>query len=371
MSQHSLERGAFRIAAGAAIVLALTTPAVAKHRRSHHRTPQPKVRQAPEMARPDDAACTEALKNALAREAAGQLQGAEELFHSCARPSCAGFVHEQCAIHYKTVENDVPTVVLVVSDASGASRTDVQVRVDGTIFAAQVDGTPLPIDPGLHDFSFSTRDHVFANRKILILQGQRNRFITATIDTAGNGHVASEREQAAADLGEVPRATPGPAAASPVTATDDAVAPVAAPARGAETSAEKDEEDSTSGSGRSTAAQPVKTSGHRLLPVVLGGVGVASLGAGALLTLWGRKDNDALGHCSPNCAANTLQHIRRVYYGADAAIGVGIAALTAAYLVYTLNHGSSSGEAAGGEALRLGIEPTGTGGGVASVFGAF
>jgi hypothetical protein len=233
----------------------------------------------------------------------------------------------------------------------------------------------LPIDPGLHEFSFSTGDHVFANQKILILQGQRNRFITALVDTAGAGHIANEREQAAVELGEVPRTSPTRTAASRVSATAanaDAVAPAAAaPAPGVETTAEKDEEDSPSGSARSSAPEPVKTSRHRLLPILLGGVGVVSLGAGALLTYWGRKDNDALAQCSPNCAANTLPHIRRVYYGADAAIGVGIAALAAAYFVYDIKHGSS-GEVAGGEALRFGIEPTRTGGGgLASVSGAF
>jgi hypothetical protein len=281
-----------------------------------------------------------------------------------------GFVREQCALHDKTLENDVPTVVLVVSDAFGASRTDVQVRVDGTIFAPQLDGRPLTIDPGLHEFSFSTGGHVFADQKLLIIQGQRNRFITAIIGTAGGGHIANEREQAAADLREAPRAMPGRTADSRVSADADAVAPAAAPAPGADTSAENDQEDSSSGSARSSAAEPVKPGGHRLLPVLIGGVGVASLGAGALLTYWGRKDNDALGHCSPECAASSLQHIRRVYYGADAAIGVGIAALASAYMVYAFNHGSS-GEAAGGQALRFGIEPARTGGGVASVFGAF
>jgi hypothetical protein len=350
------------------MVLALTAPAVAKHRRPHHRrAPQPKVQPAPVVERPDDGACTETLKNALAREAEGQLRGAEELFRSCARPTCTGFAREQCAIHFKTLESDVPTVVLVVSDTSGASRSDVRVRVDGALFAAQVDGRPLPIDPGLHDFSFSTGDHVFATQKVLILQGQRNRFITAIIDSSGAGHVASEREQVATDLSDFPRAAPKRTAAAPV--TGDAVAP-AAPAAEA-TAAEKEEDDAPSVSARPGAAQPVKTGGHRLLPYLIGGVGVASLGAGALLTYWGRKDNDMLGQCAPNCAAGSLQHIRRVYYEADAAIGVGVAALAAAYLVYAINHGSPPSESSGGEAMRFGIEPTRSGGGVASVFGAF
>jgi hypothetical protein len=375
MSQpHSCRTGSFSIAAGAAIILALTAPAVAKHRRSHRRPAEPTV-QKRQPAQPDDEACADVLKNASTREAAGQLQEAKELFRSCARSSCALFVREQCTTHYTTLEHDAPTVVLMVSDGSGVSRTDVQVRVDGTVFSPQVDGRPLPIDPGMHDFSFSTGGHVFASEKILILQGQRNRIITAVIDATGAGHIANEREAAAVELRELPRMKPTrPAAtAAKVAKVDDKAAdPTAAPAPPAEVASEANEKDSSDETGGESSAERVKASKRPLLlPVVIGVAGVASLGAGALLTSWGRKDNDALGQCSPMCNPSALHHIRRLYYGADAAIGVGVAALAAAYLVYAINHHPPDEAPAGETALRFGIEPTRMGGGLASVLGTF
>jgi hypothetical protein len=108
----------------------------------------------------------------------------------------------------------------------------------------------------------------------------------------------------------------------------------------------------------------------RRLPWVLAGVGVASLGAGALLTSWGRRDNDQLSICSPQCNPNDVRHIRRLYVGADVAFGVGIAALAAGYWLYAVGHDGSTAEASGETALRLDLSPT-RAGGVASVSGRF
>ena len=84
---------------------------------------------------------------------------------------------------------------------------------------------------------------------------------------------------------------------------------------------------------------------------------------------WGRNDNKNLSNCAPNCADTTLSHIKRVYQGADIAIGVGVAALAAAYWSYAFASGSS--ESKGSEtALRLDCRPDYLGG-FAAVSGRF
>ncbi len=374
MSHPYLARGSLRLFACAAFILASTAPAAARHRRrSHHAAPvpAPRAEPAPQAERPAEGACTEVLKNAMEKETSGQLQAAAELFRSCARPSCAPFVHDQCATHFKTLENDVPTVVVMVSDTTGASRTDVEVRVDGSVVASSIDGRPVAIDPGMHDFTFATGERVFASGKVMILQGQRNRFVTVIMDGAGGGHLANEREQEAVETHEAPGAVPHAPSHRPSASVASAGAEKEATGAAAEAAepAASEKEESAGDSG--PAAEPAKPSKHRLLPFLIGGVGLASIGAGALLTTWGRKDNDTLANCAPNCAPAAVSHIRRVYYEADAAIGVGIAALVAAYLVYAINHDSSSAEATHEQALRLGIEPGRAGGGVASVSGRF
>jgi len=117
-----------------------------------------------QIARPrDEEACLNVLKDAKAKEQEGQLQGARALLRQCAQTPCSAFVRQQCANKNTKLEMDTPSVVLLVTDAAGSSRTDVQVKVDGEPFASTLDGRAVPIDPGMHDFSFIADGHVFAN----------------------------------------------------------------------------------------------------------------------------------------------------------------------------------------------------------------
>jgi hypothetical protein len=288
------------VLAGTAMLALATSPALAQ------------------VGRPrDEEACLNVLKDAKAKEQEGELQAARVLLRQCAQTPCSAFVRQQCANKNTKLEMDTPSVVLLVTDAAGGSRTDVQVKVDGEPFASALDGRALPINPGMHDFSFIADGHVFATQRILIVQGQRNRFITANIGKPGSrGAVATE--------------------ATAESTSEEAAAP----------------------------------KHRRILPLVLTGVGVASLGAGAVFTLWGRKDNTNLSNCSPDCSAATLSHIKRVYQTADIAIGVGVAALAAAYWSYAFSQGSSGESKSSETALRLDVAPT-TSGGFAAVSGRF
>jgi hypothetical protein len=298
----------------------------------------------------DEEACVTTLKDAKAREQEGALQASRVLLRQCAQNPCSPFVRQQCANRNTKLELDTPTVVLLVTDAAGGSRTDVQVKVDGEPFASQLDGRAIPIDPGMHDFSFIADGRVFATQKILIVQGQRNRFITANIGKAGRGAVA-------ADDSAVP--------------TEEQVAklPIARPRAKVAAAAKKAEPEESTTAESPASEEQAAPKHRRILPLVLTGVGVAALGTAGVLTLWGRKDNNNLSECAPNCADATLSHIKRIYQGADIAIGVGVAALAAAYWSYAFT--SSSGESKSSEtALRLDVAPT-TSGGFAAVSGRF
>lgn len=296
----------------------------------------------------DEAACVATLKDAKAREQEGALQASRLLLRQCAQTPCSTFVRQQCANRNTKLELDTPTVVLLVTDAAGGSRTDVQVKVDGEAFASQLDGRALPVDPGMHDFSFIADGRVFATQKILIVQGQRNRFITASTGKGGRGAVAADES-----AGQ----------------TEEQAAPTR-PARSKAATAANKAEPEESATAESTPTEEASAPKHRrILPLVLTGVGVAALGTGAVLTFWGRNDNKNLSNCSPDCADTTLSHIKRVYQGADIAIGVGVAALAAAYWSYAF--ASGAGESKGSEtALRVDVAPS-TSGGYAAVSGRF
>jgi hypothetical protein len=87
------------------------------------------------------------------------------------------------------------------------------------------------------------------------------------------------------------------------------------------------------------------------------------------LTYWGRKDNDMLAQCSPNCPQSSVDHIHRLYVSADVSLGVGIAALGAAYWVFAASR-SKSEEKPADEAYLFTVQPTSSGA-FAAVSGSF
>jgi hypothetical protein len=100
------------------------------------------------------------------------------------------------------------------------------------------------------------------------------------------------------------------------------------------------------------------------LSFVTAGVGLASLGAGALLTYWGRKDTDLLGPCSPSCSQSSADHIHNLYLAADISIGVGVAALAGSYWAYAhfrSTHEGSEQEVAERSTPTLVVAPTPSG----------
>jgi hypothetical protein len=71
---------------------------------------------------------------------------------------------------------------------------------------------------------------------------------------------------------------------------------------------------------------------------LLGGVGLLGVGAGGLLTYWGKTDNSALAACTPNCQPSSVEHIRRLYLAADVSFAAGGAALGIASLLFATSH---------------------------------
>jgi hypothetical protein len=332
----------------------------------------------------DERACVTAFKKARGHEQSGRLQDAKELLMSCAQAPCGGFLRQQCSNKYNQLESDTPSVVLIVTDASGAPRADIQVRMDGEIFAPQLDGRALTVDPGMHEFSFSADGAVFATQKVMIVQGQRNRFITAVARGAAGGSGGSKQRRMVAQTAEKEVVTP--ASASAPSRRLSGTAKIALK----EAAKDKDEEDSSASppsqsepGARGVASlsnapvasedgksdDTVKKSGS-VLPYIVGGLGLASIGGAAVLTYWGRKDNDNLGQCSPSCSPTATDHIKRLYLGADIALGVGVVALGAAYWIHVVTGREQEEKPTEPEALRFNVLPTPSGG-FASVAGRF
>jgi hypothetical protein len=78
-------------------------------------------------------------------------------------------------------------------------------------------------------------------------------------------------------------------------------------------------------------------------PYLLATVGLAAVGGGVLLTVWGNKDNDqAVSQCNRTCPPSTGDHIRMLYTLADVSYGVGIAGLTVATWLFARSHATEA-----------------------------
>jgi len=231
----------------------------------------------------------------------------------------------------------------VVTDSEGAPLVDVRVKVDGQLLTAHLDGRAYPLDPGVHEFAFSARvghppREVSTAQRVMIVEGQR-------------GPVSIE-------LPAPDDADPKPtlAACVPPENADDAPAPAEGAAKAPEAPAVR---------------RPRKPT---LWVYALGGLGAASLGAAALLTYWGKTDDDALSGCAPDCRPSAVNHIRQLYLGADITFATGLAALGgAAFLFFTSRPSDAVTAAAKSGAsapFRVDVQPVASGA-LATFRGAF
>jgi hypothetical protein len=313
------------------------------------------------------ATCSDAYKSALQMEESGRLQEARDTLLTCAKSACGNPLRQQCMDRYSRLDSDIPSVIPLVTDDVGDPKVDVQVTMDGKVLTSKLDGRSLPVDPGLHEFSFSGDTGIFASQTIMIVQGHRNRRLSAVLPPrkkrGGNG-------------------APGPASMAWIDAKASLEKPMldrpslerpASDATSEKPISEKAESHKTSpepvASERSRTENRGPKSGPGTLPYIIGAAGVAGLGGYGLLTLWGRQDNNALAQCAPTCSGESVAHIKSLYLAADVSLGIGVAALGTS-LIWLIASPSSKEEPVTQATYRFDVKPTAQGG-FATVSGSF
>jgi hypothetical protein len=233
-------------------------------------------------------------------------------------------------------------VVPVALDESGNPVADVRVSVDGQPLAAKIDGRSLQVDPGLHEFSFQTAGGALSTQKILIMQGQRNRPISVEL----SGSTAKATTPSVLPLQRAALVDSRPALENTAGVTVDA------------DPLDKDDPD----------VRPARRT--RVAPWILGGVGLAGVGGYALLTFWGRKDNQLLGDCTPQCPQGGVDRVKKLYLLANVSLGVGAAALVGATYLFIRSRSASHEVAVKPPSYAVDVQPV-PAGAVASLRGAF
>jgi hypothetical protein len=154
LSPHRAKRAAG--AASAFVVLALLGPAASADE-------------------PSKLECVRANETAQSLRQSGKLRDARAQLLVCIATSCPGPVRSDCADRLKEVDKATPTIAFDVTDASGVSLSAVAVTADGVAFAASLDGTAMPIDPGEHVFRFSSEGLRPLERTFVLREGERGR----------------------------------------------------------------------------------------------------------------------------------------------------------------------------------------------------
>jgi len=310
--------------------------------------------------------CVDDYKSGVQMEETGHLIAAREKFVRCSKAACGSPLKQACTTRFTQLDSDIPSVVPVATNAEGAPRFDVEVKMDGELLTSKLDGHAWQLDPGRHEMTFSADGEVFSSQELLIVQGQRNRAVQATFGAppaapTRRAVMTKPKKTAVAAADAPPPAPPPPGKVKQLPPAAEAAKQIA----------EREEAEKEARGPEVTVATTSAETSSSKLPYILGAAGLASIGTGAAFIYWGRKDNSNLSSCSTdvtNCPQSAVDHVHRMYLIGNVALGVGVAALGAAYFVHA--HDSATKETRAEEAYRLDVVPTNAGA-VASVSGSF
>jgi hypothetical protein len=155
----------------AVAVLAATAPAMAAD-------------QAPTS---ETAACIDAASRGQTLRDQHKLVEARDAFRRCARGSCPGAVQSDCATWLSSAEDALPTVVVTVEDAAGASVPHAAVRVDGQPLPDGQLGEAMAMNPGPHAFHVEAPGAPAVDRQVIVAEGKRNVAVSIVVG-APPGH---------------------------------------------------------------------------------------------------------------------------------------------------------------------------------------
>lgn len=222
--------------------------------------------------------CREAHEDAQVSRNKGTLLAARKKLRICAAQICPSIVRADCVEWLDQIETRIPSIV-VEAKADEGDVFDVEVQVEGEPLATRLDGRAIEVDPGLHTFRFTRAGSPPIEQKTIVREGERSKLVAVSWVT--------------------PKAPPQPP---------------------------------------SHAARPVET--HRPVPAtvyVLGGVGVVAVGVFTFFAISGNKRKSELAStCAPFCAEADVSAVRTRYAIGDVGLGVAVAALAAATVLFAI-----------------------------------
>jgi len=272
---------------------------------------------APSAARADDEKeqCVAAHADSQKLRTESKLGEAREKLLICTRPECPSIVRSDCAKWLAAVQEEIPSIVVVATDANGDDVADVRILADGKEVATELTGQPVMLDPGMRQLRFERAGAAPIEQRLLMRVGERNRRVEV---------------QFVPQLAGATTTQPG----------------------------------AESGGGESGSGAAEADSGGRTVPTltwVLGGVGVAGLAGFTYFALDGSSRESDLDSCKPNCDHDDVQAARTSYLIGDISLGVGVLALAGATYFYLTAPTPTAAASARAPRVRVDVMPTSSG----------
>ena len=271
------------------------------------------VALAPAPARAEDKrACASAYVQAQVQRQKGHLKAARGLLLACSG-ECSADLRTDCAGWLREVEAALPSIVIEAVGPDGKETANVRVTCDGALLLAKLDGRAVPMDPGPHMCRAEMEGEPPKEEQVLVPEGEQHK---------------PWRVSFKHPLAPV-RVTPKPAPPA----------------------------------GSNAAALPPSSPLPFSMPVlVLGGVGALATIVGTAVEVSGLSQHAALDRCKPNCTTSAVSSDKTTFLVGDVTLGIAIATLaTAAVLYFTRPAGGSQATAG---SVRLTVDARRLGGAV-------
>ena len=237
----------------------------------------------PTAAPPTKTECIDAHRQSQQAQQAGRLLEAHEFAVVCTHQACPGMLVQDCGRWLEELAQRTPSVVFEVR-LDGRPNLEAEVWADGAPVPGWTSGEALLLDPGQHTFRFKLTSHAEVVQTVVLAEGMRYRPVTAEFTT--------------------------PVESTPPLASNPPPAPASPPA--------------------ARTHRPIPIAVYPLLGVgVLGMAGFTGFGIAGQA-----KQSDLESSCAPDCTEHDLSPMRRNYLIADLSLGVGVAALVGATVVY-------------------------------------
>jgi hypothetical protein len=242
---------------------------------------------AQEAAPPTEQRCLDAYEKGQRLRLKHSLIEARAELLLCARAPCPESFRPECLQWYGEVQRLVPSVVVRVG--GDAPQTDVRVTIDGTVAATRLDGTPIEVDPGEHEFRFEPKGRPAIEQTVLIIEGEKARGLTIAL---------------------------------PV----DPPKPI-------------------------TKVPPRVDGGPSYTPWVFAGIGAVALGSFAFFGATGLSKRHDLDGCNPYCSQGNIDDARRRFLVADISLAISVVSFGIA--TYGFLSASTAAPTVGARGLRL------------------